>query len=119
MTRISSVRHLVAPSRLCQEFPMPPAAQSTVLRAREAVIKILNGTDQRRRLLISGPCSIHDREAALAYAGHLAELAREVSDSLVVIMRVYVEKPRTRLGWKGLISDPHLDGSHDVNAGLR
>ena len=118
MTRISSVHHLETPSRLSQEFPMSPATQVTVLRARKAITRILNGTDHRR-LLITGPCSVHDREAALAYAAQLAELAREVSDSLLIVMRVYVEKPRTRLGWKGLISDPHLDGSYDINAGLR
>ena len=89
----------------------------TVAEGRDQVERILVGEDPRL-LVIAGPCSIHDEKAALEYAGRLGELAVRMSDSLFIIMRVYFEKPRTSLGWKGLINDPNLDGSFDISSGL-
>src|SRR5262245_50521704 len=117
-SRITAIHHLLQPASLREEIPVPPAAQTTVLRARRDISRILNGEDDRL-VVVAGPCSIHDPAAALTYAERLSQLARQVSDSLLIVMRVYVEKPRSRLGWKGLISDPRLDGSHDLNNGLR
>lgn len=116
--RVTAVNPIVRPALLREEIPLPLSARDTVLRAREGIARILRGEDDRI-IVVAGPCSIHDPDAALTYAGRLSVLAEEVSDSLLVIMRVYVEKPRTRLGWKGLISDPQLDGSQDINNGLR
>ncbi|WP_436758939.1 3-deoxy-7-phosphoheptulonate synthase [Streptosporangium sp. V21-05] len=117
-SRVTPVEPLLAPAALREEIPMSPAAAETVLNGRYEVAQVLNGENDRL-VVVAGPCSIHDPGAALAYAERLSDLARRVSDSLVVVMRVYLEKPRTRLGWKGLISDPHLDGSNDLNSGLR
>ncbi|MFG2006874.1 3-deoxy-7-phosphoheptulonate synthase [Spirillospora sp. NPDC048911] len=117
-SRFIASRWLLPPKTLRSEIPLDDAARRTVERARAETAAILAGEDDRA-VLVVGPCSVHDPAAALAYAEKLAELAREVADSLVVVMRVYVEKPRTRLGWKGLISDPGLDGSNDLNSGLR
>jgi 3-deoxy-7-phosphoheptulonate synthase len=100
------------------ELPIHEAASELVYRTREEVRKILTGTDSRV-LAIVGPCSIHDPRAALDYAERLLALRRTFEDDLLVIMRVYFEKPRTTVGWKGLINDPHLNGSHDIAAGLR
>lgn len=97
---------------------MPPAANRTVVRARAAVADILARRDPRL-LVIVGPCSIHDERAALEYAARLAELAARVRDEIFVIMRVYFEKPRTTVGWRGMIIDPHLDSSSDIPEGLR
>jgi len=97
---------------------MRPAANQTVVRARETVVEILLRRDPRL-LVIVGPCSIHDERAALEYAGRLAELATRVQDEIVVIMRVYFEKPRTTVGWRGMIIDPYLDYSADIPEGLR
>jgi 3-deoxy-7-phosphoheptulonate synthase len=116
--RITAFDQLLSPASLRQEILVPLAAQETVLRSRQEITRILNGEDDRLALVI-GPCSIHDPAAALIYAERLADLASQVADCLLIVMRVYVEKPRTRLGWKGLISDPRLDGSHDLNSGLR
>jgi len=96
---------------------MTPAANVTVVEGREAVKRILRGEDSRL-LVIVGPCSIHDEKAALEYAGRLRELSQQVADRLYVVMRVYFEKPRTTIGWKGLIYDPHLNGTFDIQAGL-
>ncbi|WP_156754447.1 3-deoxy-7-phosphoheptulonate synthase [Actinokineospora pegani] len=116
--RISRVEPLVSPAELRAEIPAPPSARQTALSGSDAIRRVLSGADDRL-VVITGPCSVHDPAAALAYAERLAALAREVEDELVVVMRVYVEKPRTRVGWKGLLSDPHLDGSNDLNSGLR
>ena len=94
------------------------ASQATVLRGREEVKAILDGRDHRFLALV-GPCSIHDVDAALEYAGRLARLRAELADRLVIVMRAYFEKPRTVVGWKGLINDPALDGSFDMERGLR
>ncbi|OXM68549.1 3-deoxy-7-phosphoheptulonate synthase [Amycolatopsis vastitatis] len=116
--RIDRIVPLVTPALLHHEMPLSATAAETVRKGRETVVRVLDGTDDRL-LVITGPCSIHDPAAALDYAGHLAALAGEVADDLLVVMRVYFEKPRTIGGWKGLINDPHLDGTGDVNHGLR
>ena len=98
------------PGMLKQELVISQAAHTTVLSGRNAVEKILHKED-KRLLVIVGPCSIHDEKAAYEYAGKLKKLGDEVSAALLVVMRVYFEKPRTSVGWKGLINDPRLDGS--------
>jgi 3-deoxy-7-phosphoheptulonate synthase len=103
---------------MLEELPVPRATAETVVEGRRAVRAILAGEDPRL-LVVVGPCSIHDSAAALEYAGRLAALRGEVEDALCLIMRVYFEKPRTTVGWKGLINDPHLDGSRDLETGLR
>jgi 3-deoxy-7-phosphoheptulonate synthase len=108
---------LPAPEQLLADLPAAPAVEDTVVRGRDGVSAILRGTDQRL-LVIAGPCSVHDPAAALDYAARLSRLAEQYSDDLLIIMRSYFEKPRTTVGWKGLIYDPHLDGSHDISAGL-
>jgi 3-deoxy-7-phosphoheptulonate synthase len=115
--RIASTRQLIPPVILMEELPVTPAAEATVAKAREEVAAVLAGKDDRI-LAIVGPCSIHDPKAALDYADRLAKLKDEVADDVLLIMRVYFEKPRTTVGWKGLINDPHLDESYDINAGL-
>lgn len=109
---------LVSPRQVKADLPMTPQSNRTVVESRRTIQAILAGTDPRF-LLIVGPCSIHDEKAALEYAQRLRRLADEVQDRLYLVMRVYFEKPRTVLGWKGLINDPHLDGSFDIDTGLR
>src|SRR5437667_2504110 len=109
---------LVAPRVIKGELPGSDALYEVVVRARATVRDIIAGRD-RRLLAVVGPCSIHDPEAALDYAGRLGALAERLADKLFVVMRVYFEKPRTTVGWKGLINDPHLDGTHDMQLGLR
>jgi len=116
--RIDKVVELAPPARLLEELPLGEELAAKVIGAREQVVEVLHGRDPRLMVVV-GPCSIHDPEAALEYARRLAARARELEDDLLVVMRVYFEKPRTTTGWKGLINDPHLDGSGDVNAGLR
>jgi 3-deoxy-7-phosphoheptulonate synthase len=99
-------------------YPLTDAAAATVVSGREQVEKVLAGEDDRL-LVVVGPCSIHDLDGAREYASKLVTLSRELSDRLLVVMRVYFEKPRTTVGWKGLINDPHLDDSFDVGTGLR
>ena len=115
--RIEKIVPLATPAELLSEQPLSPAAADFVLRSREEVTAVLDREDPRL-LVIVGPCSVHDPIAALDYAHRLSALAEELPD-LLVVMRVYFEKPRTTTGWKGLINDPHLDNSGDVNAGLR
>lgn len=109
---------LVAPETLKAELPMTDAASGTVLEGRETIQAILD-RDDPRLLVVTGPCSIHDEEVALDYARRLAELREKVKDTMELVMRVYFEKPRTTVGWKGMINDPHLDGSCDIITGLR
>ncbi len=109
---------LVAPRELLAELPIGRQVATVVVDARHTIRGILSGTDPRL-LLIVGPCSIHDPAAALDYARRLAALRTELADVLFLVMRVYFEKPRTTVGWKGLISDPHLDGTRDMATGLR
>jgi 3-deoxy-7-phosphoheptulonate synthase len=116
--RIRSLEPLVPPARLCALLPLDAAALRTIVAGRQAVERVLAGADPRL-LVVVGPCSIHDPDAARDYAARLHALSGRVADRLLVIMRVYFEKPRTTVGWKGLINDPHLDDTFDVAAGLR
>ncbi len=116
--RIRSLDPLVPPARLLHLLPLDQAATATILTGRRDVERILAGEDSRVMAIV-GPCSIHDIDAARDYARQLHSLASRVADRLLVIMRVYFEKPRTTVGWKGLINDPHLDDSFDVSTGLR
>lgn len=112
-----STQPLPTPAELRQRLPLHDALARQVRAQRDAVRAVLDGDDPRL-LVVVGPCSIHDPESALDYARRLAALAPEVSDQLLLVMRAYVEKPRTTVGWKGLVYDPHLDGSGDMAAGL-
>ena len=116
--RIAKVVELTPPGSLLGELPLGEERTTSVIRHRQEVVDVLHGRDPRLMVVV-GPCSVHDPKAALDYANRLAALARELRDDILVVMRVYFEKPRTTVGWKGLINDPHLDGSADVNAGLR
>ncbi len=115
---VVETRTLPSPAALLAELPKTTAQAAFVAHSREDIRRIIF-TDDRRFLLLIGPCSIHDLDAGRDYARRLAALAREVSDRVVIVMRVYFEKPRTTVGWKGLVMDPHLDGSHDIATGLR
>lgn len=115
---VIETRALPSPANLLAEIPKSENQADFVTRARHEIHEIIF-TGDKRFLLIVGPCSIHDMVAGREYAQRLAKLAREVSDRVIIAMRVYFEKPRTTVGWKGLIMDPHLDGSNDIAAGLR
>ena len=116
--KISSIKELISPSELIEQFPMTEDAISTVMKTRADIINILNGKD-KRLILIVGPCSIHDINSAHEYAKKLLEIKKKVEKNILVIMRVYFEKPRTVIGWKGLINDPNLDNSFDINKGIK
>ena len=116
--RTVSVSPLVAPSVVRAEHTPDEVAAATVRSGRADTVNILNGDDDRL-VVVVGPCSVHDPEAAMDYARRLAAKAEELRDDLQIVMRVYFEKPRTTLGWKGLLNDPHLDGTFDINTGLR
>ncbi|MBN9347350.1 MAG: 3-deoxy-7-phosphoheptulonate synthase [Devosia sp.] len=116
--RIKDIRELRTPAEVMHEFPRTDAATRTVLSSRHAVHNILHGTDDRL-VVVVGPCSIHDPIAAMDYARRLLALRERLGDRLEIIMRVYFEKPRTTVGWKGLINDPDLDGSFKIDNGLR
>ncbi len=116
--RIVSARPLISPALLREELPLTGRHEYRVLEGRRSVVAVLSGDDDRL-LVIVGPCSVHDPAAAIEYAQRLAEMAECLADQLCIVMRVYFEKPRTTIGWKGLINDPGLDGSYDVNRGLR
>ncbi|WP_380181090.1 3-deoxy-7-phosphoheptulonate synthase AroG [Kalamiella sp. sgz302252] len=116
--RITEIKELLPPVALLEKFPATETAVKTVAVTRQAIHNILQKKDDRL-LVVIGPCSIHDVEAAKEYASRLLKLREELSDSLEVVMRVYFEKPRTTVGWKGLINDPHMDGSYQINDGLR
>ena len=116
--RVKGYQQLMEPGMMKQELAINQAAHATVLSGRDAVEKILLKED-KRLLVIVGPCSIHDEKAAYEYAEKLAKLRDEVNEALFVVMRVYFEKPRTSVGWKGLINDPRLDGTCDIPDGLR
>ena len=109
---------LPTPAEFETELPIPADVLETVVRGRREIEEILSGRDDRM-LFVAGPCSIHDERSAMEYAQRLASLAREIEDRVLVVMRVYFEKPRTTVGWKGLIYDPDLDGSFNIDAGLR
>jgi 3-deoxy-7-phosphoheptulonate synthase len=108
---------LITPEKLKQALPMSDAVTETVAESRQVIQNILDGKDHRIFVVV-GPCSIHDTKAAMEYAERLRELADKVSDTLYIVMRVYFEKPRTTVGWKGLINDPHLDDSFKLEEGL-
>jgi 3-deoxy-7-phosphoheptulonate synthase len=116
--RIRDIKPLVTPNEVISEFPSAPTASATVAAARHAVHDILHGRDDRLVVVI-GPCSIHDPDAAMDYARRLAATRRDFEGELEIIMRVYFAKPRTTIGWKGLINDPALDGSFRIDEGLR
>ena len=116
--RIAGYRPLVPPAILMEELPLPVAGSIAVSRTRAEVVDILNGRDDRL-IVVVGPCSVHDTTAALEYARRLKDLSEQLAPDLRIVMRVYFEKPRTTVGWRGLISDPKLDGSYAVNVGLR
>ncbi|WP_296226411.1 3-deoxy-7-phosphoheptulonate synthase [Ralstonia sp. UBA689] len=117
-TRIGAVRPLISPALLQDELPVPADTQALVEATRAAIGNILHGRDDRL-LLVVGPCSIHDHDQALDYAHRLKAAADALKDDLLIVMRVYFEKPRTTVGWKGYINDPRLDGSFRINEGLR
>ena len=108
---------LKTPIELVKQAPLTPKAEQTVIDGRDQIRRVLEGEDPRM-LMVVGPCSIHDEKAALEYAERLLKLSKEVSDRLLVVMRVYFEKPRTTVGWKGLLYDPHLNDTFDIAAGL-
>ncbi|MFU8925165.1 3-deoxy-7-phosphoheptulonate synthase [Acinetobacter puyangensis] len=115
---VASVQPLITPAQLKAELPLSEKARATVLTGRQTVRDILDGKDKRLFVVI-GPCSIHDPKAAHEYADRLAVLSEKVKDTLYIIMRVYFEKPRTTVGWKGLINDPDMNDSFDIEKGLR
>ncbi len=116
--RVKDSIRLTPPGSLKAELPMSEISNQTVVESRQVISAILKNQDPRL-LVVVGPCSIHDPKSAVEYATRLGALQRELSDQFYIVMRVYFEKPRTTIGWKGMISDPHLDGSDDIQAGLR
>jgi len=116
--RIVDTTLLKSPNDVTRELPLSERAANVVFGARQEIQAVLQGEDSRP-LAIVGPCSIHDPDAAIDYAGRLLELKQRFSQELLLVMRVYFEKPRTTVGWKGLINDPHLDGSYDIPTGIR
>ncbi len=116
--RISGMQEVIAPEELHREYPLTDQASETVYRTRQAIHEILSDEDDRL-LVIVGPCSIHDPKAAREYATRLKAIIDRLDEDLCIVMRVYFEKPRTTVGWKGLINDPHLDNSFNINHGLR
>lgn len=116
--RICATKEVIAPAQVHEEMPMTEAAAKTTLKARAEIHNILTGQSDKL-LVVIGPCSIHDTKAALEYAQRLKTIKDELQDDLLIVMRVYFEKPRTTVGWKGLINDPDLDSSFNINKGLR
>src|ERR671924_855029 len=116
--RIREIKELLPPAHVLLEIAITKRAAQTVYETRQDIHRILHGADDRL-LAIMGPCSIHDVKAAKEYAGKLKQAKDRLADDLLVVMRVYFEKPRTTVGWKGLINDPKLDGSFQINEGLR
>lgn len=116
--RIAQIQHVINPNEIYLEIPISEKAADITLNTRESIKNILNGSDDRL-LVVSGPCSIHDPTAALDYANRLLKVKHNLEKELLIVMRVYFEKPRTTVGWKGLINDPDLNNSFDINKGLR
>ncbi len=116
--RIRGIKELVPPTLVFKEYPVSNRAAQTTFEARHAIHRVLHGADDRL-LVVIGPCSIHDTAAAMEYANRLKKEADRLADDLIVVMRVYFEKPRTTVGWKGLINDPRLDNTFRINEGLR
>ena len=115
--RVRRLRPVIPPAIVVDDLPLSERAVAFVQETRRSIERIVRGED-RRLLVVVGPCSIHDVDAAEEYAGRLRELAERLADDLLLVMRVYFEKPRTTIGWKGLINDPHLDGSYRINEGV-
>jgi 3-deoxy-7-phosphoheptulonate synthase len=115
---VLKTEQLISPADLVAMLPVTPEAEQTVVQGRRDIQAILHGEDSRF-LVIAGPCSIHDEKAAREYARNLAEISEKVSDRMVIVMRVYFEKPRTTVGWKGLLYDPHLNDTFDIGTGLK
>ncbi|MGE4331411.1 MAG: 3-deoxy-7-phosphoheptulonate synthase, partial [Diaphorobacter sp.] len=115
--RIKAVRPLITPALLQEWLPAPDAAQALVEGSRLQLSRVLHGQDDRL-IVVVGPCSIHDHDQAIEYAHLLKTQADALAQDLLIVMRVYFEKPRTTVGWKGYINDPHLDGSFAINEGL-
>ena len=113
----SLLNPLISPSEMIQSLPLSPHHQQTVYQKRKEGESILRGDDERF-IIFAGPCSIHDKDVALQYASHLKELSKKVEDRIFLIMRVFLEKPRTQFGWKGYVYDPDLDGSYDIEKGI-
>ncbi len=116
--RITGTKEIQSPEELMRDLPLSESAAALVTRTRQEIYDVLDGKDDRL-VVIVGPCSIHDTEAALEYAARLKKIKDELEDDLIIVMRVYFEKPRTTVGWKGLINDPDLDGSFHINKGVR
>src|SRR5262244_2994899 len=116
--RIREIKELLPPDTIRSEFPLTERAAEVTYETRRQIHRILHGADDRL-LVIIGPCSIHDPKAAMEYARKLKAEKDRVAADLLIVMRVYFEKPRTTVGWKGLINDPHLDGSFQINDGLK
>src|SRR5579872_4917798 len=116
--RIRDIRELTTPEEVARDCPSTPIASATVSDARQSLHRILHGADDRLAVVI-GPCSIHDTDSAMEYAHRLQQQRERLQDTLEIVMRVYFEKPRTTVGWKGLINDPFLDGSFQIRDGLR
>jgi 3-deoxy-7-phosphoheptulonate synthase len=117
-SRIADISPLVSPRELKSSLPVPDAVRARVIESRHQIRNMIHGRDERRFMVVVGPCSIHDPESAYEYAARLARVADATRDQLLIVMRTYFEKPRTVVGWKGLLSDPRLDGSDDLPAGL-
>lgn len=118
--RIKGYNPLTPPDLLQHEIPQTPKSKATVLKGRNEAVEVVQGRDERKRLLVViGPCSIHDPKAALDYCDRLLKLKEKYDDDLLIVMRSYLEKPRTTVGWKGLINDPDIDNSFNINKGLR
>ncbi|AFJ46078.1 3-deoxy-7-phosphoheptulonate synthase AroF [Shimwellia blattae] len=115
---IAAEQVMITPDQLKAEFPLTTAQTQQIAQSRKTISDIIAGRDPRL-LVVCGPCSIHDPQTALEYARRFKTLSEQVSDSLYLVMRVYFEKPRTTVGWKGLINDPHMDGSFDIETGLK
>src|SRR5262247_1698009 len=115
---VIEIKPLPSPRAVKSKLPITDQAAALVVETREAVRRILHGLDRDRLLVIVGPCSIHDPEAAFEYAANLKPVADALRDRLLIVMRTYFEKPRTTVGWKGLINDPHLDGTCDIATGM-
>ena len=116
--RIQNFERLMPPSEIRESIAIPDAIADQIVEHRAAIERVLKGED-KRQLIVIGPCSIHDTEAGLEYAHKLKELSDAVSDKFLIVMRVYFEKPRTTVGWKGLINDPHIDGTNNIGEGLQ
>ncbi|HEV2454348.1 MAG TPA: 3-deoxy-7-phosphoheptulonate synthase, partial [Verrucomicrobiae bacterium] len=115
---VKEIVRLLSPRELRAHSPSQEAIAATVARSRERIIRILRQEDPRL-LVVIGPCSIHEKKSAIEYAERLNALRKAYADRMEIVMRVYFEKPRTTIGWKGLINDPHLDGSQDIETGLK